>query len=44
LRRCGLDASGPDREQWRALVKTVVSLRVPWKFVDFLTSWGTISF
>jgi hypothetical protein len=29
LRRCGLDASGPDREQWRALVKTVVSLRVP---------------
>jgi hypothetical protein len=27
-----------DREQWRALVSTVMNLQVPWGGGDFLTS------
>jgi hypothetical protein len=33
-----------DRDQWCALVNTVIYLRVPRKAGNFLTSWLTISF
>jgi hypothetical protein len=32
------------RDQWRALVDTVMNLRVPWKAGNFLTRLATISF
>jgi hypothetical protein len=31
-------------DQWQAFVNTVMSLRVPWKGDNFLTSWAAISF
>jgi len=31
-------------QQWRALVNTVMNLRVPWNMGNFLTSWQILSF
>jgi hypothetical protein len=31
-----------DRDQWRALVKTVMKIRIPQNAMDFLVSWATI--
>jgi hypothetical protein len=33
-----------DKDQWQAVVKTVMNLRVPYKAGNFLTSWVTIRF
>jgi hypothetical protein len=30
-----------DRIQWRALVKTVVNIHIPYKAEKFLSSWAT---
>jgi hypothetical protein len=36
--------SSYDRDWWRSLVNTVVSLRVPYSARNFLTSWESVSF
>jgi hypothetical protein len=41
---CGLDSSGLGKDCWRALVNTIMDLRVPYKVGYFLTSWVTIRF
>jgi hypothetical protein len=33
-----------DRDQWQALVNTVINPQVPWKVGNFLTRWVTVSF
>jgi hypothetical protein len=33
-----------DREQWRAVAKSVVNLRVPYMVGNFFTGWVTVSF
>jgi hypothetical protein len=33
-----------DRDQWRALVKTVMNLQFPWRADNLLTSWAYVSF
>jgi hypothetical protein len=41
---CGLDASGTDMNQLRALVNTIMTLQVSYKAENFLTRRVTISF
>jgi hypothetical protein len=33
-----------ERNQWRALVKTAMNLRVPYNFGKFLSIWATVDF
>jgi len=33
-----------DRDRWRAVVKTVMNLWVPWNWGNYLTSWGLVRF
>jgi hypothetical protein len=35
---CGLDSSGADRDQWRALINMVVKIMGPYNEGNFLTS------
>jgi hypothetical protein len=42
--KCGLDASGLERNQWQAVVKMVMNPWVPQKMGNFLTSQVTVGF